>query len=172
MVVRLLVATVYGARRSELTELQSKDIYLDGDKSTIYIRTKKGGQRKPQPIPKPLVPLLAVPITPMHGHTIQRQLKKICRKAEVNLPFRGHYHCFRRRTVTEVSEVDPSDTNVSNFMRWAKPRTMLARYKQTPVEQTDRAILEKHPFVKMWEGVTPYLLKINNSYIQGSQPLL
>lgn len=164
MVVRLLVASVYGARRGELTELRSEDINLDGDKSTIFIRTEKGGQRKPQPIPKTLVPLLAVPITPMHGHTIQRQLKRICRKAEVNLPFRGGYHCFRRRTVTEVAEVNPSDVDVSNFMRWAKPRTMLARYKQTPVEQTDRAILEKHPFVKMWEEVAPYLLSYNSTY--------
>jgi len=164
MVVRLLVASVYGARRSELTELRNKDINLDGDESTIYIRTKKGGQRKPQPIPKSLVPLFAVPISHMNGHTVQRQLKKICRKAGVNLPFKGGYHCFRRRTVTEVAEVNPSDVDVSNFMRWAKPRTMLARYKQTPVEQTDRAILEKHPFVKMWEEVAPYLLSYNSTY--------
>ncbi len=51
-----------------------------------------------------------------------------------------------------------------NQLRWAKPRTMLARYKQTPVEATDRAILEKHPFVKVWEEVIPYLLKLNTSY--------
>ncbi|MBA7603046.1 hypothetical protein ES703_10148 [subsurface metagenome] len=164
MVVRLLVASVYGARRSELTELRGEDINLDGDESTIFIRTKKGGQRKPQPIPKSLVPLFAVPIGHMNGHTVQRKLKTICRKAGVHLPFRGGYHCFRRRTVTEVAEVNPSDVDVSNFMRWAKPRTMLARYKQTPVEQTDRAILERHPFVKMWEEVAPYLLSYNSTY--------
>ena len=170
MVVRLVVATVYGARRGELTELRSKDIELDGDKSTIFIRTEKKGQRKPQPIPKSLVPLFAVPITPMHGHTIQRQLKKICKKAGVNLPFKGGYHCFRRRTVTEVAEVNRSDVDVSNFMRWAKPRTMLARYKQTPVEQTDALILQRHPFVKMWEEVAPYLLSYNSTY--ENQPAL
>ena len=164
MVVRLLVATVYGARRGELTELRNEDISLDGDESTIFIRTEKKGQRKPQPIPKSLVPLFAVPITSMNGHTVQRHLKRICRKAGVNLPFRGGYHCFRRRTVTEIAEVNPSDVDVSNFMRWAKPRTMLARYKQTPVEQTDRAILERHPFVKMWEEVAPYLLSYNSTY--------
>ena len=60
--------------------------------------------------------------------------------------------------------VEASDTNVSNFMRWAKPRTMLARYKQTSIEQTDRAILEKHPFVKIWEEVMPYLFELNCSY--------
>ncbi len=66
--------------------------------------------------------------------------------------------------MTTVSEVEPSDTNVSNFMRWAKPRTMLARYKQTPVEQTDKAILEKHPFAKIWEETVPYLFEYNTDY--------
>jgi len=172
MVVRLAVASIYGARRSELTQLSSEDISLDGGKGSIFIRTKKGGQRKPQPIPQSLFPLFCVPVTPMHGHTIQRQLKKICKDAGVHLPSRGGYHCFRRRTVTTISEVEPSDTNVSNFMRWAKPRTMLARYKQTPVEVTDTGILAKHPFVKMWSEIIPYLLEFNSSYSQFSQPAL
>jgi len=169
MVVRLLVASIYGARRSEIAELRSEDIHLntadDNTKpSTIFIRTKKGGQRKPQPIPQSLVPLFAVPITVMHGHTIQRQLKRICKKAEVYLPRGGGYHCFRRRAATTISEVEHSDIDVSNFMRWAKPRTMLARYKQTAPEVTDIAILQKHPFVKLWEEVMPYLLRLNTNY--------
>jgi len=167
MVGRLFVATVYGARRSELTELSSADIHLNGVDSNIYIRTKKGGQRKRQPIPQSLTPIFVGQITPMHGHTLQRQLKKICKNAGVLLPFRGGYHCFRRSTVTAVSNVEASDTNVSNFMRWAKPRTMLARYKQTPIEVTDKAILEKHPYVKIWEEVVPYLLRFNSHYHQG-----
>ena len=54
-------------------------------------------------------------------------------------------------------------------MRWAKPRqfAMLSRYRQRPVEETDKAILEKHPFVKLWEEVMPYLLTYNTSYIKG-----
>jgi integrase len=172
MVVRLLVASVYGARRSELSELTSEDIHLDGATSTIFIRTKKGGQKKPQPIPRPLVPLLAVPIDRMHGHTIQRQLKRICKRAGVRLPFRGGYHSFRRSVVTAVSEVEPSDLSVSNFMRWAGPGrySMLARYRQTPVEVTDKAILDKHPYVKIWEEAAPYLLKFNSSYLNIYPP--
>ena len=50
---------------------------------------------------------------------------------------------------------------------------MLARYKQTPVEVTDKAILEKHPYVKMWEKVKPYLLTFHTDYAnQSSQPAL
>jgi hypothetical protein len=51
-------------------------------------------------------------------------------------------------------------------MRWAKPRqfSMLSRYRQTSVEETDKAILAKHPFVRLWEDVMPYLLTYNTSY--------
>ena len=168
IVVRLIVASVYGARRSELTDLSSGDIHLDGDKSTLYIRTKKGGQRKPQPIPQALVPLFAVPISPIGGVSLQRKLQRVCRKAGVHLPFRGGFHCFRRRTVTTIAEIEASDINIHNFMRWSIPRSfsMLSRYKQTPVEETDRAILNKHPMVKLWEEITPYLLTLNTSYSQ------
>jgi integrase len=171
MVVRLLVASIYGARRSELTELTSEDIHLNGTTSTIFIRTKKGGQKKPQPIPRAIVPLFDVPISPIPGHTLQRELQKICRKAKVRLPYRSGYHSFRRSVVTTVSEVEPSDINVSNFMRWAKPRSMLARYKQTPVEVTDKTILEKHPYVKIWAEAATLLVKFNSSYNSSYEPL-
>ena len=41
---------------------------------------------------------------------------------------------------------------------------MPVRYKQTPGKETDQAILEKHPFVKVWQEVTPHLLKYNSNY--------
>ena len=89
------------------------------------------------------------------------------------LPFRGGYYYFRRSTITTVSEVEPSDPDVSNFTSQAKPRTILYRYKQTPVEVTDKVILDKCPIVKMWEEVKPYLLTLNSSYAsQSSQPAL
>lgn len=173
MVVRLLVASVYGARAGELAQLCSEDIHLDGDKSTIYIRTKKRGQKKPQPIPESLVALFNVPVTPIPEQTQQYRLKAICRKARVLLPFGGGYHCFRRWVVTVVSEHEPSEISVHNFIRWSVPRkfSMLARYRHTPVEQSDRAILSKHPIVKVWEQVTPHLLALNSSYAQTQQSL-
>jgi len=164
MVVRLAVASIYGARRGELTELSTESFSLDRDKSTLLIKTEKRGQRKPQPIPQALIPIFSVPITTMKSHMMQYALQQICRKAEVHLPKGGGFHCFRRRTATTVHEVEPSDMNVSSFMRWSPPRGMLARYVQTPVEQTDRAILEKHPFVRMWAEAVPYILKFNKYY--------
>ena len=41
---------------------------------------------------------------------------------------------------------------------------MLARYRQTPVEEGDKAILNKHPMVALWQEVVPYLLEYNPRY--------
>lgn len=163
-VVRLLVSSTYGARRSELTELCSEDIYLDGDKSTIYIKTTKHGQRRKQPIPPTLVPLLSVPISKMHGHTIQRHLQQICRRAGVMLPYGGGFHCLRRRVATNACEVEVSDGKVSDFMRWKGGRSMLERYRQTDKIESDKIILERLPVVKLWEQATPYILRHNPHY--------
>ena len=168
LAIRLLVASVYGARLSELVELTSSDITLDGADSTIRIQTKKGGQKKQQPIPLSLVPLFAVPIKSVSEHVLQRKLKKICKMAGVHLPPKAGFHSIRRRTVTALAGVEDSDTTIADFMRWAKPRTMYARYRQTVPEEGDRKILAKHPFVKLWEEVTPYLLENNSSYKTGS----
>lgn len=164
MVVRLCVASVFGARRGELVELSSEDINLDGAKSSIYIRTEKGGQRKSQPLPECLLPIFDVPITRLSAPALERNLKQICKKARVIMPYRAGYHSFRRRTVTTITEFEKSDSDVSNFMRWSKPRTMLSRYKQTPVEVSDKLILERHPYVAEWALAVPYILKYNKHY--------
>jgi hypothetical protein len=51
-------------------------------------------------------------------------------------------------------------------MRWAEPRElgMLATYDQTRYEDVDHLVLQHHPVVKIWEELTPYLLKFNTSY--------
>jgi hypothetical protein len=102
----------------------------------------------------------------MKRHTLMRQLKKICRDAEIHLPPKAGYHWFRRRVATTIRKVTGSDIDAHSFMRWAEPKqfAMLARYDQTPHQETDKSILEHHPFVTMWEEVAPYLFKHNSSY--------
>jgi len=166
MVVRLLVSSVFGARNSELAELSNEDIHLNGENSTLFIKTKKGGQKKPQPLPQSLLPLFDVSISPIHSQTLQNRLKRICKKARVHLPFKGGFHCFRRRVATSIFETESSEIAVHNFMRWSVPRqfSMLNRYSRTPVEVGDLRILETHPFVKIWAEVVPYILKFNSHY--------
>jgi hypothetical protein len=190
LVVRLCVSSIYGARIGELAQILSQDICLDGAKSTILIKTEKGGQRKPQPIPQSLLPLFNVPIEPMSTWKLQRQFRRLCRylgikidpnskperrgkrgpKPQPDLIKGFGFHSMRRRVVTTISEVETSEISIHNFVRWAVPRqySMLARYRQTPTEETDLAILEKHPIAKLWAEVTPYILEYNDSYKNNS----
>jgi poly-beta-hydroxyalkanoate depolymerase len=58
------------------------------------------------------------------------------------------------------------DIDAHRFMRWSEPREfgILATYDQTRYEEIDEAILLKHPFIKIWEDVLPYLLQFNRQY--------
>lgn len=163
MVIRLIGATVYGRRRSELAEFE---VHLNGANSSILFPTRKGGEESPHPIPQSLVPLFAVPIESWHPHTVDRRFKKLCKQASVNLPPRAGVHWIRRRVATTVRKVCNSDIDAYRFMRWCEPRElgMLAYYDQTPYQETDNSILSKHPIVKMWEEVLPYMLDYNSSY--------
>lgn len=163
MVVRLIGSTVYGRRVTELTNFQ---VHLDGDNSTVLFPIRKGGEEVPHLIPKSLVPLFSVPIEPVSDFRLQRRLKQICKLAGIKLPYRGGYHSFRRTVATVVKKALRSDIDTYKFMRWAEPRALniLAQYDQTRYEEVDRLVLDNHPIVKIWEQVTPYLLKLNTSY--------
>ena len=165
LVVRLMVSTIYGARIGELAPLSSNDIVSNGLDSSIRIKTEKNGQRKAQPLPIILVPLFDIDIEPMYLHSLRRGLQALCKKVGVSLEKGYGFHSIRRRVVTELCRVEHSETSISDFLRWAKPGGMLSRYRQIPAEETDRAILAKHPFVKVWEEVLPHLLAFNTSYL-------
>ena len=94
-IMRLAVSTLYGARVSEL-----KDIETDGD--TIRIHTRKKGERRRQPIPATLKPIFSVPIEPMKNWKLQYILRSMCKKAEVDLPERAGWHALRRGLVTSI----------------------------------------------------------------------
>ncbi|MBT7289276.1 MAG: hypothetical protein HN837_02100 [Chloroflexi bacterium] len=163
MVIRLLCATVYGKRRSELAEFK---VHLNGANSTVLFPTSKGGEQIPHPIPQSLVPLFDTPISSWHAHTVDRQFKKLCKQASVNLPEKAGIHWIRRRVATTVRKVGNSDIDAYRFMRWSEPRElgMLAYYDQTPYSESDTLILDNHPIVKMWEEAMPLIFQFNSSY--------
>lgn len=145
----------------------STQIILSSVESSVSQKSiRKGGEEVAHPIPGCLVPLFAVPITPVSEYMLQRRLRQICKRAGINLPYRGGYHSFRRRVATTVKHSLKSDIDTHKFMRWAEPRELgiLSQYDQTRYEDVDKEVLEKHPVVKIWEEVCPYLLKLNSSY--------
>ena len=166
MVIRIIVASIYGGRKSELAELDSNDFYLNGDKSSIYIATKKGGDKRRQPIPQSLVPLFAIDIKPINPVTLHSKLRQIAEKAPVVWKHGSGFHSFRRNVVTMLDSLDASDMAQYKFLRWATPRHlgMLDRYRQIPSEASDAKILRQHPRVKLWEEILPYMLEFNPYY--------
>ena len=164
MVIRLFCASVYGRRVGELVDF---DYHLNGNKSWVKFKTLKGGEESPHPIPQTLVPIFQAPNRQLCDVSLQRKLKRICRKAEVDLPYGAGYHWLRRRTSRTVRKTcGGSDIDAYNFMRWATPREwgMLSWYDEDEPAQGDEAILARHPVVKMWEQALPYILIYNPSY--------
>ena len=159
MVIRLIGATVYGRRVGELVDFKINH-------NTVEFPTRKGGEEVPHPIPESLIPLFKVPIHPISEYCLQRWLRQICRKAGVDLPYRGGFHSFRRTVATLVKHSIRSDIDTHKFMRWAEPRELgiLAQYDQTRYEDVDKLVLDSHPMVRVWEEVLPYILKYNRSY--------
>ena len=167
-VVRLAASTLYGCRASELGDIESKYIHLDGEGSSIYICTRKKGIRKSQPIPQSLLPLFAVSVEPMKEWGIQYAFRSMCKKAEIELPPRAGWHSLRRRVVTDVySKTTAKEMPIINYFRWSTKQRHLSQlptYVKVPTDVTDREILSQHPLVKTWETVVPYLVKLHPEY--------
>ena len=165
-IVRLAASTLYGCRVSELTDFQ---VHLDGTENSIYIRTRKKGLRKRQPIPVSLAPIFAVPIQPMKEWKLQYILKSVCHKAQVHLPFRAGWHALRRRVVTDVySKTTAKEMPIINYFRWSTKQRHLSQlptYVKVPVEVSDQQLLAEHPVAKTWETIVPYLIKWHPQYI-------
>jgi hypothetical protein len=79
-------------------------------------------------------------------------------------PETGLFAC--NPVVQETGKLLKSDIAKHKFMRWSVPRHlgMLGRYRRIPTEVSDRAILEQHPRVKMWERILPFLIDCNSHY--------
>ena len=167
-IVRLVVSTIYGGRVSELGDIESKYINLDGANSTILIRTRKGGVRKAQPIPESLIPIFAVDIEPMKEWKLQYILRSMCKKAGVELPPRAGWHALRRRVVTDVyTKTNAKDMPIIDYFHWSRKDRNLSQlptYVKTPTEVSDQQILLEHPMVKLWEQIVPLLMMLHHEY--------
>lgn len=167
MVVRIAVATIFGGRRGELSQLSSDNFHLDGADSYIYIPTLKRGTKKKQPIPESLIPIFSVPVSPITPPTLHNRLKRIVEKAGVPWHYGSGFHSFRRNVVTTLDNLGTqSDISIHKFMRWSTPRHlgMLDRYRRTPTEVSDMVILNHHPMVDYWEKIIPYVVEFNRYY--------
>jgi hypothetical protein len=167
-IVRFAIATLYGPRVSELTDVE---VNLDGKNSTIFIKTRKHGQRRPQPILPSLLPIFAGPIEPMKQWKLSYIFQSLASKAGVDLPDRGSWHSLRRRCATDVyEETLAKDISVSNFFRWrGRGIGQLPTYVKIPMQDSDMKILNEHPYRDIWETMVPLLMEFHPDYINCTQ---
>ena len=161
MVLRLVISTIYGCRAGELCTMSSERINLDHNNPTIDIPTEKKGRRIPQPIPKELVPLFSIPLHPVKNYQVQRELKRICRKAGVPWRKRAGIHSIRRSVISTLyGDTDLKEITIKRFLRWSMKSPgmgVLPRYVKIPYDITDLDVLQKHPYVAMWKEMIPFL---------------
>jgi integrase len=159
--LRLAIASIYGTRVGELAEISSKHINLNDGNPTINIPTEKKGRRLPQPIPNELVAFFAIPLEPTKPYMIQRQLKRLCKKAGVPIRHRMGVHSIRRSVATALFEhTDLKELTIKRFLRWAESGYglgVMPRYVRTPVSETDNKVINKHPYVVMWKDMIQFL---------------
>lgn len=110
--------------------------------------------------------VFSVPLEPVTRQRLLKEFKRLCDNARIMRPYKGGFHAIRRRVVTEIGESEHSDINLHRFMRWAEPRqfSILATYKKNPSRDTDRQILNNHPFVETWAEMMPYLTPLQSRY--------
>jgi len=173
-VLRFCIACVYGCRVGELAMLSSESINLNHGSPTISIPTEKKGRRKPQPIPTELLTLFSIPLHPRKVYNIERDLRRLCKKAGVPRRHRMGIHSVRRSVVTSLySDTNLKELSIRRFLRWSesgRDMGVMPRYVKTPVEVTDNDVLKEHPFVQMWKDYVQFLpyLPQYQSYLQLS----
>jgi hypothetical protein len=167
-IVRLAVSTLYGARVSELTDIT---FHLDGVDSSVYIKTRKRGERRRQPLPAALLPIFAIPMSNMTESSLRYAFRSMSDKMGWNLPERFGWHSIRRRVVTDVySSTNVKDIPIANFFRWRVGGIgQLPTYVKVPTETSDTEILKQHPFLEVWETLVPLLMELHPEYARCIQ---
>lgn len=156
----LAIATIYGARRVELYNLQAEDFNIGNGKFKIY--TAKGGQEErihiiPEEI-KEIIGDLWFGLKKVKRKPVitafNMLFDRMCLDAEIELRPRLGWHSIRRKLVSELQIAEPviNPNIIRHFLRW-KPRAsdIILDYTILEPERVDKRIFEQHPFLKLWK---------------------
>ena len=165
----LACATVWGLRSNELVAIRKRDYDA---KSVVFHKSKR--EKSPRRLlPDQLKSLFAgarpsLSTTKGAGHLFDR----ICLKAGVKRKPRQSWHSIRHSVDTVLfwatAEHKVDQSLIGAWMNWSRARrgvsfggsAMAGVYRNDEAVsedpyRTDRIIIPIHPFLKLWEGVTP-----------------
>ena len=164
----LALSTIYGMRRTEMSNVRAKDVNLRKD--SLYVATLKGGRERYHLIPPEINPVLAkhdfnVFYCPSTMGRMFRRILAMSGYRELKDVKMG-WHAVRRALTMGLVDAGVSVLMLQIFMRWQggvnEGMEMPARYygnvvittgESEPVLQearVDEQIFEKHPFLPFW----------------------
>lgn len=143
----LAISTIYGCRRSELSDIRTDD--LDFEAKTITIYARKGGRVATQLLPDEIIPYLSNYDFPKLSELrLSQMLNKILKKTVG--PKDGYgWHSLRRSLATELRNAGVDDEDIYSFLRWSTG-SILGTYIQTEPRQNKEKIFSKHPYIQFW----------------------
>ncbi len=143
----LAISTIYGCRRSELSDIRKDD--LDFNAKTITIYARKGGRIATQLLPDEIIPYLSKYDFPKVSEGRVSQIMKKMLDKTIG-PKEGYgWHSFRRSIATELRNAGVDDGDIYSFLRWSTG-SILGTYIQTEPAQNKEKIFPKHPFIYLW----------------------
>ena len=100
----------------------------------------------------------AVPIWKCNPDQVQRDFKRIAKKAGIERPSRAGVHGIRRQVVTTLFNTHGiKDLALWKFLRWSTRESgMLPSYVKIPTAETDKEILTLHPLTEWWKDWVKY----------------
>jgi integrase len=144
----LLLSTLYGLRRSELSIIEPGDIDLD--EGTIFVRTTKFGVQKKQLIPESVRGYLeGVEIAPVSLKTMTTIYLIVESLAGIEHRKKAGWHSIRRAVATGLNEAGVGEVDANKFLRW-KDTSMFQHYVKSDLA-ADRRIFKVHPLLPLWE---------------------
>lgn len=152
----LLMSTVYGLRRVELSRLSPSS--FDDTVSHVAIDTAKHGKARVHVIPEDIRPLVRVYLNSKRIYTyapstLSGVFIAMCNRANCHRGEHEGWHSIRRALNTGLLTNGANRDYVRDFMRWkASRRDMSEVYFHEAPAKIDRVIFEHHPFLPYWLG--------------------
>ncbi len=165
----LSISTVWAPRANELISIHKRDY----DTQTILFHKSKREKSVRRLIPDELKPLFSVAHPTMNNKSSAAAMfARICDKAGVKREHRQSFHSIRHSLTTVLlwaaAEHRIDQSLVGEYMAWSKTKIgqtfggspMVGVYRKTEALSDDpfwldKQILPIHPFLKLWQGVTP-----------------
>ena len=167
-------ATTYGLRRGEIQAIKPRDLKFeetrdDGlEEDTIYIRTKKGGEKKEQWIPPEIKPILKDydfdrKVWEFDISIMNDIFDDILQNVGIEKERGMGFHSIRRALRTEMGRALRDarekggtglvESDIYQFLRWRtsdKEKKLLSIYDKSDTIEGDKEIFKIHPFLEYW----------------------